>query len=80
MKDIQPIFEWALQNGDVKVIDRICIKLLPVMLENNIQLTEALIKNCDSIDVADTLYDEVLKMAVSLVGKPYDTHQEAEYV
>ena len=80
MKDIQPIFEWALQNGDVKVVDRICIKLLPVMLKNNIQLTEALIKDCDSIDVPDALYEEVLKMAVSLVGQPYETNKEAKHV
>lgn len=78
MKDIKAIFDWAVQNGDVKVVDRICIKLLPVMLENNVHLTESLINERDSIEVPDTLYDEVLKMAISLVGKPYEANENGE--
>ncbi|MGB0721799.1 MAG: hypothetical protein ACPGU7_05315 [Gammaproteobacteria bacterium] len=74
MKDIKPIFEWAEKNGDVKVIDRILIRLLPVFLEHGIQLTDNLIRESDAIEVPDALYDEVLKTASSLVG----THYPAE--
>lgn len=80
MQDVKPIFDWATRNGDVKVVGRILIKLLPIMLKHNIQLTESMIKESDAIDIPDALYDEVLNMAVSLVGQPYAADEEAGHV
>lgn len=80
MQDVKPIFDWAARNGDVKVVSRILIKLLPIMLEHNIQLTESMVKESDAIDIPDALHDEVLNMAVSLVGQPYAANEEAGHV
>jgi hypothetical protein len=70
-KDIKPIFLWAKEKGDANIYDRIIMKVLPQLLQENIQLTSDLVEESNEILVSDDLYSLVLNKTEQLVGVKY---------
>ena len=70
-KDIKPIFTWAIKNGDVKIVTRILIKLLPFFIKDGLEITEDIINNSEALEVSENLYDLVKSTTEDLVGISY---------
>jgi len=70
-KDIKPILNWAVENGEAKIVDRISMKLLPHFLKHNLKLTEDIINSSSVFKVPVELYDLVKSMAEELVSSSY---------
>lgn len=68
MKDIKPLFKWALQHGESKVVDRILIKLLPEFLSYDLKITPEFIGKSNEILVPESLYPTVKQAAEELVN------------
>lgn len=64
-KDVKPIFLWAKQRGDANIFDRIIVKIIPNLLEENIKITST------QIDSLDEIYNLIIKTAESLVGQTF---------
>ncbi|BBP42302.1 hypothetical protein [Thiosulfativibrio zosterae] len=71
MKDIKPLLNWAIQNGESKIVDRILVKLLPEFLAVNQKITPEMIENSDEIVVPEKLYLLAKETAENLVSLPY---------
>jgi uncharacterized protein YfeS len=69
--DIKPLFEWAVANGEAKIVDRILMKLMPQFLKEGHRVTSAKIEDLDSFEVSDELYSLVKEMAEEFVGDEY---------
>lgn len=70
-KDMKPIFNWAEQNGETKIIDRILVKTLPHFLKSNHTLSIAAIQTSKVLEVHTDLYNLVKSTAEELVGSSY---------
>ena len=70
-KDLKPIFNWAKQNGDANIYDRILMKVMPELLKENLKFTSESIQNSELIEVPQELYDLILEKAQELVGEKY---------
>lgn len=51
-KDIKPLFLWAKEKGDANIYDRIIMKVLPQLLQENIQLTSDLVEESNEVLVS----------------------------
>jgi len=71
MKNIKPVLEWAKQNADATVIDRIVIKLLPQLIKHNYKITPQSIESNTNIEVSQEVYELMLKTAQELVGSSF---------
>jgi hypothetical protein len=71
MRDVKPLFEWAKQNGDANIYDRILMKVMPQLLKEKIELTSENIESSNVIEVPDELYTLLLSKTQELVGKDY---------
>jgi hypothetical protein len=71
MKDIKPLFSWALAYGESKVIDRILVKLLPELLSCNLKITPELINTSSEVLVPESLFIMTKSVAEDIVGQPY---------
>lgn len=60
------IIEWAKQNGEVKVVDRIRVKVLPVTMQEKIVIAEV----TPSTACSPACLDAVRQAAINIVGKP----------
>ena len=70
-KDIKPILNWAVANGEAKIIDRILMKLLPHFLKNGLKITEKTIIDSNTLEVSSELYILVKNTAEELVGSSF---------
>ncbi|MBN2782125.1 MAG: hypothetical protein JXQ66_02675 [Campylobacterales bacterium] len=71
LKDIKPVFEWAKQNGDANIYDRIIMKVMPELLKNDLRLTSHDIDEREKIEVIDEIYELILEKSQELVGERY---------
>ncbi|HRF56011.1 MAG TPA: hypothetical protein PLV58_01310 [Campylobacterales bacterium] len=71
LEDIKPIFEWAIKNGEAKIVDRILVKLLPQLLKAHSNITAADVKESAVINVSAELYELVKKSAEELIGSSF---------
>lgn len=69
--DIKPVINWAQKNGEAKVVERLLVRVLPDLLEQNIQITAESLNNTHSFEVPDGLYRKFQMVAEELVGKEY---------
>jgi hypothetical protein len=69
--NIKPVFLWAREKGDTKIYDRILMKVVPKLVQHNIQLTSEVIEQSDSIDVSSEIYDLIQLKAEELIGEKY---------
>ena len=70
-KDIKPILNWAVGNGEAKIIDRILMKLLPHFLKDGLKITEKTIVDSNSLEVSPELYILVKNTAEELIGSSF---------
>jgi len=66
MSTLFDVLEWAKQNGEVKIIDRIRVQVLPVTMKEGIALNDV---TKDTACSAECL-DAVRKAASEIVGQP----------
>ena len=75
MVDVKAIFDWARDNGEVKAVDRILIKVMLVLIRNKITLTAAAIEKMEArMDLPEELLRAIVVAAESVVGKPVPQH------
>jgi len=71
MLDVKGVFDWAKDNGEVKAIDRILIKVMLLLIKNKITLTAASIEKMESsITLPEELSAAIVRAAEQVVGKP----------
>jgi hypothetical protein len=70
-KDIKPLFLWAKEKGDANIYDRIIMKVLPQLLQENIQLTSDLVEESNEVLVSDELYSLLQIKTEELIGQKY---------
>jgi len=71
-KDIKPLFVWAIENGDSKIIDRIIMKLIPEFLKRDIKITQDSLSLNDAIYVDSDFFEVVKSTTEKLVNKTFD--------
>ena len=69
--DIKPIFNWAVENGEAKIVSRILMKLLPHIIKNELIITEEMVNSAKTLEVSDELYHLVKETAEEIVGNSY---------
>lgn len=72
MRDLKPIFDWARQNGDANIYDRILMKVMPQLIKENIKLTADFICNSEIIEVKEEIYELIKQKAQELLDKKFD--------
>jgi hypothetical protein len=71
MFDIKPIFDWARENGEVKAVDRILVKVMLLLIKNRITLTAATIERMEArMSLPEELISAIVRAAAEVVGKP----------
>lgn len=60
------ILEWAKKNGEVKVLDRIRVHVLPVTMQEKIRINEV----TPTTTCSSACLEAVRKAASNVVGKP----------
>ncbi len=72
MRDLKPIFDWARQNGDANIYDRILMKVMPQLIKEDIKLTADFICNSQIIEVKEEIYELIKQKAQELLDKKFD--------
>ena len=68
MKNAKPIFDYAIKQSDVMVVERILVRVLPALVAHGQTLTAESIREAQEIAVPDALYAHMLQVAEELVG------------
>jgi hypothetical protein len=71
MRDIKPLMAWAKANSEAKIVDRILVKLLPVLVKNGLTLTIDQLETQERLEVSEELYAQIQAVTEALVGQPY---------
>ena len=71
MKDIKPIFNWAIAHGESKIIDRILLRMLPELLKSEQKITSITLSQAESLMVPEALYANFVEVAEELIGQAY---------
>lgn len=72
MRDVKPVFVWAIGNGEAKIVDRILVRILPQLLKSNANITTSSIEESEAIEVAGDIYELVKQTAEELVGASFN--------
>jgi len=71
MFDVKGVFDWAKDNGEVKAVDRILIKVMLLLIKNKITLTAATIEKLETgITLPEELSAAIVRATEEVVGKP----------
>ena len=71
MFDVKGVFDWAKDNGEVKAVDRILIKVMLLLIKNKITLTAATIEKMETrMALPEELSLAIVRAAAEVVGKP----------
>jgi hypothetical protein len=71
MLDVKGIFDWAKDNGEVKAVDRILVKVMLLLIKNRITLTAATIAKMETrMALPEELVAAIVRAAAEVVGKP----------
>jgi hypothetical protein len=71
MRDVKPIFDWANRIGDANINNRILGKVLPVLIEAKIVLTDSMIQEQSTIIVPQHVYDAIREDTQNLLATQY---------
>lgn len=71
MKNAKPIFDYAVAQSDVMVVERILVRLLPALVAHGESLTAQSIWQAEEIAVPDALYAHIVQVAEELVGSQF---------
>jgi hypothetical protein len=75
MVDVKAVFDWARENGEVKAVDRILIKVMLLLIKNKITLTAAAVEKMESrLVLPEELFSAIVRAAEEVVGKPVPGH------
>lgn len=72
MNNAKGLFDWALKEGEAKIIDRVLIKVAPKLLAEGIEVSAEDIKNMGSFFVGDEIYSIMKQITEEIVGKSYE--------
>lgn len=67
----KPIFEWAFQHGETKIIERILVRLLPDLIDEKVQVTAESLLTMPALNVSEELYKKIQLVAEEMVGQAY---------
>jgi hypothetical protein len=71
MFDVKLIFDWAKENGEVKAVDRILIKVMLLLIKNKITLTATTIERMETrMALPEEVIVAIIRAAEEVVGKP----------
>jgi hypothetical protein len=71
MFDVKSVFDWAKENGEVKAVDRILIKVMLLLIKNKVTLTAATIERMETrMALPEELVVAIIRAAEEVVGKP----------
>lgn len=70
--DIKPLFSWAVNNGEAKIIDRILVKLMPELLKQNIKIDQNILNDKNSFLVNESIYNKIKDVTEQLVDKKFE--------
>lgn len=71
MFDVKRIFDWAKDNGEVKAVDRILVKVMLLLIKNKITLTAATVAKMETrMALPEELVAAIVRAAEEVVGKP----------
>ena len=71
MFDVKGVFDWAKDNGEVKAVDRILVKVMLLLIKNKITLTAAAIAKMETgMALPEELNVAIVRAAEEVVGKP----------
>jgi hypothetical protein len=68
MKDAKKILNCAAACGEAMIVDRILVRVLPTLIENDLMWTVEDIRASDRLMVSDGLYAYIHQVAEDLVG------------
>jgi len=71
-KDLKPMFLWAKANGDANIFDRILVKVIPALLQENIHLSAQFIEEAETVFVSNELYEVVVAKTEELLNMQYE--------
>ena len=75
MVDVKAIFDWARDNGEVKAVDRILVKVMLLLIKNKVTLTAAAIEKMETrMALPEELLSAIVRAAEAVVGKPVPGH------
>jgi hypothetical protein len=69
--DVIPLFDWAVNNGDANIIQRIMAKNLPLLIANDFCISEEKIANSETLEVSEDIYQKIKSSTEDLVGAKY---------
>jgi hypothetical protein len=71
MLDVKGVFDWAKDNGEIKAVDRILIKVMLLLIKNKVTLTAAIIEKMETrMVLPEELNAAIVRAAQEVVGKP----------
>lgn len=71
MKNVTPVFKWAIAHGETKIVERILIKLAPELVASNQMISLQQVEDDQNILVDAEIYDKVLHLAEALIGQTF---------
>jgi hypothetical protein len=81
MFDVKGVFDWAKENGEVKAVDRILIKVMLLLIKNKITLTASTIEKMENnIVLPEELSAAIVRAAEEVVGKSLPDFLQAREV
>jgi len=72
MVDAKGLFEWAVQEGEAKVVDRVLIKVVPKLLSAGIRVSAEEISAMDSFFVSEEIFEAMREVVEQIVGKSFE--------
>ena len=70
-KDVRPIFDWANTIGDANINNRILAKVIPLLVEVKIILTDSMIQENKNIMVPENVFNAIKDNAENLLNAKY---------
>ena len=71
MFDVKAVFDWAKDNGEVKAVDRILVKVMLLLIKNRITLTASTIEKMETrMALPEELSVAIVRAAEEVVGRP----------
>jgi hypothetical protein len=75
MKNVKPIFLFAIATSETMIVERILVRVLPLLNYYGLALTVKIVHNSASILVPDELYEQILLVTEEFIGKKFITTQ-----
>ena len=71
MKDAKVLFNWAYQNGESRIMDRILVSIAPTLIKEDMRLTVEDINKQSKVNVSSRIYNLIKEKAEEFVGSSF---------